>query len=146
MERKGQRSIPVADYIDAAVAGVVQTHRVELNAMDTPTFLEWLDGKMEQYAGKLIPPPPVLTERLVADARGLIRQRLVAEAIRTARVDEQTEAAIARLQPQITRLEKRLLPTIRKDLAADPAAHWTVPLGNVAKALAAKTAQDKESR
>ena len=78
---EGRRSIPVATYIDQEWRQWLQTHRVELNAMDTPTFLEWLDSKMEPYACKLIPPSPVLTERLVADARGLIHQRLIAEAI-----------------------------------------------------------------
>ena len=53
-------------------------------------------------------------------------------------MDEQTEAAIAALQPQITRLEKRLLPTVRKDLAADPATYWAAPVGKMAEKLAVK--------
>jgi hypothetical protein len=140
-----KKAVPVADYVDDEWRQWLQTHRIELNAMDTPMFLEWLDGKMEQYAGKLIPPLPILTERLVADTRGLIRQRLVAEAIRAARVDEETEAAIAWLQPQITRVEKQLLPTVRKDLAASPAAHWSGPIGKAAETLAAKIARDSET-
>ena len=64
----------MADYIGDRWREWLQTHRVELNAMDTPTFLEWLDGKMEQASGKLIPPPAVLLAHLVAspgvDTRG----------------------------------------------------------------------------
>jgi hypothetical protein len=141
-----KKAVPVADYIDDEWREWLQTHRIELNAMDSPAFLEWLDGKTKPYAGKLIPPAPVLTKRLVADARGLIRQRLVAEAICAARVDARTEAAIARLRPQITCSEKRLLPTVRKDLAADPAAHWTAPVGKVAETMAAMIVQDNETR
>jgi hypothetical protein len=32
----------------------LQTHRIELNAMTTPQFIEWLDSKMAGY-GKLVP-------------------------------------------------------------------------------------------
>ena len=76
-ERKDGKRVPVADYIAPKWREWLQTHRVELNAMDTPRFLEWLNGKIP--AAKLIPPAAVLTERLVADTRGLIRQRLIAE-------------------------------------------------------------------
>ena len=51
---EGERRKPVADYVlereDALPTADweewLQTHRVELNAMTTPQFIEWLDGKM----------------------------------------------------------------------------------------------------
>jgi hypothetical protein len=58
---RGERRKPVADYIrarrDRDWEEWLQTHRVELNAMTTPQFIAWLDSKMAQYEGKLIPPP-----------------------------------------------------------------------------------------
>ena len=42
----------------------LQTHRVELNAMTTPEFIEWLDDKMAEHDGKLIPPADVLEKEL----------------------------------------------------------------------------------
>ena len=43
----------------------LQTHRVELNAMTTPEFIAWLDGKMAEHgAGKLIPPDDVIAAEL----------------------------------------------------------------------------------
>jgi hypothetical protein len=138
VERKGRRAVPVADYIEPEWRQWLQEHRVELNAMDTPTFLEWLDGEMEPYACKLIPPTPVLTGRLVADTRGLIRKRLVEEAIRAARVDEQIEAAVARLQPEIDRRTGGLPATVSEELAANPAQQWTAPVAVVAGELARK--------
>ena len=59
---------------------------IELEHMGLP-FNRTLDGKIDQ-ADKLIPPAPVLVARLVTDARGIIRQQLVEQAIRDARVLE----------------------------------------------------------
>ena len=89
----------MADYVDGEWREWLQENRVELNAMDTPTFLAWLDGKMQRQPGKLIPPAAVLTRRLVADTRALVHPALVDEAIRAARVDKQTAAAMRRLRP-----------------------------------------------
>ena len=81
IKRQEKRSIPVANYIEREWRDWLQGNRVELNAMDTPTFLEWLDGKMEQATGKLIPPPPVVADRLRDETRAAIRHRLVDEAL-----------------------------------------------------------------
>ena len=76
MEKEGNmaRVVPVADYIDPHWRKWLQEHRVELNAMDTPQFLEWLDAKMAPYEKKLIPPQPVIFTRL--------RDRRVAESMK----------------------------------------------------------------
>lgn len=57
---EGGRRKAVADYVgerddDEEWDEWLQAHRVELNAMTTPQFIEWLDGKMADY-DKLIPP------------------------------------------------------------------------------------------
>ena len=58
-EKTGAR--PVADYVlereDTAPDGTsweewLQTHRIELNAMTTPQFIDWLDGKMADAGGQ----------------------------------------------------------------------------------------------
>ena len=55
---EGERRKAVADYVrereDARSRRQyweewLQTHRVELNAMTTPQFIEWLDGKMAEH-------------------------------------------------------------------------------------------------
>jgi hypothetical protein len=86
------RHKPVADYVrereDTAPDGEsweewLQTHRVELNAMTTPEFIEWLDGKMAEH-GKLIPPADVLEaeldEKLEESVRAAITERILREA------------------------------------------------------------------
>jgi hypothetical protein len=79
---------PVADYVREHAYGEyweewLQTHRVELNAMTTPEFIEWLDGKMAGD-GKLIPPADVLEaelgEKLEESLRATITERILREA------------------------------------------------------------------
>jgi hypothetical protein len=84
----------VAEYVlerkDKAPDGTsweewLQTHRVELNAMTTPAFIGWLDGKMVEHGnGKLIPPDDVvvaeLESRLTAKVRASITERILREA------------------------------------------------------------------
>jgi hypothetical protein len=55
IEEKDRRR-PVADYVPEQWREWLQTHRVELNAMTTPQFIAWLDGKMAEH-DKLIPLP-----------------------------------------------------------------------------------------
>ena len=71
-----ERRAAVADYVLArpmasgGPSGCRQS-RYELNAMTTPQFLAWLDGKMAEHGGgKVIPPASVIT----ADADGGCRQ------------------------------------------------------------------------
>lgn len=63
--KKSKKKRPVASYIQPEWAKWLQHNRIELNAMSTPQFLEWLDKKMASYGnGKLIPPEQVLTDEL----------------------------------------------------------------------------------
>jgi hypothetical protein len=81
---------PVADYVRERDDGHyweewLQTNRVELNAMTTPEFIEWLDSKMEEYGdGKLVPPHDVLEaeldERIEKKVRDDIREHILREA------------------------------------------------------------------
>ncbi len=146
IEGKSKRSIPVADYIESEWRDWLQGNRVELNAMDTPTFLDWLDGKMEQATGKLIPPRPVLAERLVDETRAAIRQRFVDEALLRARIDERTAEALDGLQDEFQRAQARLPTAIEKKLAADPALPWTSPVVDAAEKLADLQSQPRRRK
>ena len=62
---KSNRDKAVADYIEPQWRQWLQSNRVELNAMSTPLFLEWLENKICQYdKGKILPPSSVIEERL----------------------------------------------------------------------------------
>jgi hypothetical protein len=130
------RSVPVAAYIAPEWREWLQTHRVELNAMDSPTFLKWLDRKMDGQPGKLIPPPAVLVDRLRDETRALIRRRLVDEALLAAHIDARTDEALDGLGAELRRAKKRLVASIGATLADDPALPWTAPVADAAARLA----------
>ena len=99
---ESKRNRAVADYIteDAPRDYVdwkewLQTNRVELNAMTMPQIIAWLDSKMAQYDGKLIPPAEVLQadfdQRVRAKVQNAVRERI----LREAGFERQVDIAIA---------------------------------------------------
>jgi hypothetical protein len=99
---RGDKRKPVAEYVIAREDGEyweewLQTHRVELNAMTTPEFIEWLDNKMAKHGvGKLIPPAKVLTaelhKKLEAKVRAILTERILREAGLEAQVGNTIDA------------------------------------------------------
>jgi hypothetical protein len=141
VKRKDGKRVPVANYVDGKWTEWLQKHRVELNAMDTPTFLEWLDGKIP--TGKLIPPADVVADRLLAETAAVIRRRLIDAALLQARIDERTAEALESLHNELQRTQTRLTPSIEKKLAADPSLPWTSPVVSAAAKVAGKMDRDK---
>ena len=103
---EGKRRKAVADYVldreDAAPDGTsweewLQTHRVELNAMTTPQFIEWLDGKMAAY-GKLVPPLEVLEAELAERIEQKVRAAVTERILREAGFENQVATAIAAIE------------------------------------------------
>ena len=106
---KGRR--PIADYVlnrdrefpNEAPGGIswekwLQTHRIELNAMTTPQFIEWLDRKMEPYIGKLIPPDDVIAGELEKQLDAKVRDAVTERILREAGFEDQVAAALAPLE------------------------------------------------
>ena len=101
---EGKQRKPVAAYVrdreDRAPDGStwddwLQTSRIELNAMTTPQFIAWLDGKLASY-GKLIPPEDVVADDLEAvleeKVSAAVRERILREAGFEDQVAEALEA------------------------------------------------------
>jgi hypothetical protein len=92
----------VADYVserrDRDWDDWLQTHRVELNAMTTPAFIAWLDGKMAGHDGKLIPPGEVLLGEFDACIESVIRKEITARILREAGLEDQIAAAVAAVE------------------------------------------------
>ena len=133
--KKGR--VPVADYIkDASPIWTewLQENRYELNAMSTPVFLDWLDKKMAPYAGKVVPPEPVLTARFEQDTREELRQRLIAQAVRNLGIDQQVEQTLARARS--AGLLDNPEGTVVAGLSSTPADPWETPLRSRASTLA----------
>ena len=134
--KEGEKRKPVASYVlDHAgdYEDWLQTRRVELNAMTTPQFVEWLDGKMAVY-DKLIPPAEVLEKELAECVEKKIRAAITERILREARLDDQVTAAIAAIaKPNAATLERG----IKESFETEPEREWR----NHVEAVAAKLAE-----
>ena len=139
VERKDGKAVPVAAYVEPEWRAWLQHKRIELNAMDTPHFLEWLDGKMAPYSGKLIPPPRVLRDRLEETTERVLSERLTEEALRAYGVGEKLTAAMEELRPEFGRVDARLPDLVQADLMKDAAQWWAAPVDRAAKQIAEAT-------
>ena len=125
---QGERRKAVADYVlereDRAPGGRtwdewLQTNRVELNAMTTPQFIAWLDGKMAEY-DKLIPPPEVLDAELASMLEDKVRAELTETILREAGFERRVAAAIAATEkPTAATLAKGIERLFEKDQARE---------------------------
>ena len=110
----------------------LQTHRVELNAMTTPQFIEWLDAKMEGQVGKLLPPNDVLTAELEVNLEDRVRKTLIEQILREAGLDRQITEALARIsRPDAD----SLAGGIREMYEKSPENEWRNYIGRVADTL-----------
>jgi hypothetical protein len=141
----GTRRKPVADYVRNGEEGDwelwLQTHRVELNAMTTPQFIAWLDGKMAGY-DKLIPPAEVLETELAERIEQKVRDAVTERILREANVDGQVAAAIAAIEsPDST----ALAAGVKNLFKTAPDAQWRDHIENVANELAGAEDEDSEA-
>ncbi len=80
---------PVGSYVEPRWEQWLQSHRIELNAMTTDVFLNWLDGKMEKHGnGKLIPPQSVAALELLLKVQDELRRQLSDRILAEAGIDD----------------------------------------------------------
>ena len=136
VNRKGKREATVGDYVDDPYwHDWLQENRIELNAMSTPQFLEWLDRKFEPYAGKVVPPPEVLEAHLAAVVREFLRERITAEVLARADIAGKVERAYRMHEPDILRLNPILGDAIVQHLGIHPADLWDEPMWAMALSI-----------
>ena len=131
----GDKRKAVADYVlerdeefpNEAPGGTswevwLQTSRIELNAMTTPQFIQWLDDKMDAHgAGKLIPPSDVIAAELETQLEGKIRDAITERILREARVEDQIAAALAAIaRPDAAELQAGIEDLFERE----PEAEW----------------------
>jgi hypothetical protein len=135
--KPGKRRRPVADYVPRKWVDWLQSKRVELNAMNTPQFLAWLDGKMDQHSqGKVIPPSNVLHAKLESALQSELTNRLTADAIRAARVAERVGIAVASEKPRLDAMDGELTGSVRESLDREPEQIWADPIRRLASSIA----------
>jgi hypothetical protein len=136
---EGKKHKPVADYAlnrgdEEDWDEWLQTHRIELNAMTTPEFIEWLDGKMAAY-DKLIPPPDVLKAELDERIERKLRADITERILREAGFEDQVAAAIAAInKPPAADLQAG----IKHLFEQDPDREWRDHIEEIASNTAEK--------
>ncbi len=114
-------------------ADFLQRRRIELNAMTTPQFLEWLDQKMADHGDrKVIPPEDVMAARLRSETESGLRSIITEKVLREAKVDDQVEAALSRVRWPNGR---KLAGTVETWLGDRRDHHWPRPIESVAAEL-----------
>jgi hypothetical protein len=135
--KKGRR--PVADYVKdehPVFDEWLQTHRIELNAMTMPQFLDWLSKKMEPYdQGRLIPPEHVLTKELQEKVREALKDDIRDKILEEQDFKGQVERAYNQLKPKMNKKAGELHNDVADDLKKDPARSWHDPILEVARNL-----------
>lgn len=117
----------------------LQENRVELNAMDSQTFIDWIESKLQQYHdGKLIPPADylakyaglVLEEKLKEIIDAEVREEFDLEKIIQERYDER----LPDIADQLADVD--LADRIRESLQNEPAQEWRTPAQEIVAEIA----------
>jgi len=110
---------------------------VELNAMTTEAFIAWLDGKMADRGGKVIPPDHILMDRLRDETHDALTTRISARILADADLDGQVAAAEVALAEDLASAAMALPETVTQALYGAPAAAWSAPVVEQAALLCA---------
>jgi len=146
-----KKKLPVARYIkeydsenDTQWQTWLQTQRVELNAMTSPQFIEWLDEAVAEHTtGKIIPPAQVLTETFSADLRTKVRDGMIAKLIKEHKVDQRTDTIVIDTVKALKKnqLHSRVVAGLKKT----PEDQWKKPLAKLADELVPADFKTKET-
>lgn len=96
------RVAPVADYVtDPYWRKWLQGRRVELNAMTPEQLVSWIDKKMADYKGKLIPPKEILRDVLGKKSVSLLKRAIEGHIRKEANIEAQVQRALAQSLPYL---------------------------------------------
>ncbi len=136
VSRKDDRDVSVANYVPKNWAQWLQKNRVELNAMSTPVFIDWLDAKFEQYApGKVIPPTPIMGQYLDEHVREAVQAAETERILEEAGLDDAVEETMEALEPQLSIERGKLNSTVQDGLKQTPVENWKDPIKRLVRDL-----------
>lgn len=145
---------PVADYVTAYVEehntrdydAWLQTRRIELNAMSSREFVAWLDEKIAEYPGKVIPPAEVLAARLRAETEEAIAReiRMRIEAETAERFEQEKAAALADIWVTVEAAAETLAAAVADHFEERPGASWRDAVAAVAARITGHSANFTE--
>jgi hypothetical protein len=135
--KPGKRRKPVGQYVPRQWRSWLQTRRIELNAMTTPEFIVWLDGKMAKHGqGKVIPPPTVMGDYLAQSLHQQLEASIRERILREAGLAGQVQAAMAKLEPALRSRADGLASHVGLSLTDNPADSWRAPIERLAAEMA----------
>jgi len=112
----------------------LQTHRVELNAMTTRQFIEWLDSKLADY-DKLVPLEEVLEAELEKGLEKNARAVITEHILREANIDSQVAEALTAInRPNGSVIAKG----IRRMFGHSPEREWRNHIAAIVEKLTKK--------
>jgi hypothetical protein len=126
----------VADYVPDEWREWLQTHRVELNAMTSRQFIEWIDAVLAPYAGKVIPPAEVMTGQLAAQVKADVREAITTQVLADAGIDGLVAEQVAALAPSVEAARRTITRDVDRALKRNPHEHWSAPVKQIAGRIA----------
>jgi hypothetical protein len=137
VSRKGKKAATIGDYVtDPKWRTWLQGNRVELNAMTTPQFLDWLEGKFAPYHRKVVPPLEVIRETMTGVIGETIRHQVIERVLIEADVAGQVERALREREPAVLGVLPFVTSEIARHLRDNPADLWSEPVGRLALSIA----------
>ena len=131
-----KRNKPVAEYVEPKWAKWLQSHRIELNAMTTPQFIQWLDCKMKEHNGKkLVPPDEVLINELHENTRTKLKNCITDRILEESNIDNLVEAAYSDLIPKLEEFEDTINLHVNDELSKNPILLWKEPINQMVNNL-----------
>lgn len=129
-----KRRLPVADYVSDDWADWLQNKRVELNAMTSPQFIEWLDRKISPYIEKVIPPAEVLRKTFERQTREEVKRAMASQILADAGFEDLVDARMRDLTERSA--SHNLDEIVRESLSDNPQSRWDSPLHSHASQFA----------
>lgn len=136
-----KKPLPVATYVqkhdyhyDTRWKQWLQGNRIELNAMTSPQFLDWLDKAIAPYStGKVIPPEAVLIEHLHDQTENLARQQITAQILEANGFEGRVKEFMNHAQSRLNKIQ--IEEEIQKRFKKDPNQRWDNPIALLAKEI-----------
>ena len=130
---------PVAGYLSDEWREWLQDKRVELNAMTSPQFLQWLEAKIAAHGvRKVVPDNQVMRKTLQAEVNALTARQVQEQILREGGYDQRVRRAIQAVAPILDREASTLRRVVADQLDIDGEAHWSQPVRDVAKKIVEK--------
>jgi len=136
-KNKGKK--PVAQYVNFQWRQWLQSNRVELNAMSTPLFLEWLVNKISKYdQGKVLPPTSVIENNMDHSVYIKLGEIIRDEILKQNKYDDKVYSAFKQVKSNYSNGLIDLRNTVEMGLKRKPTETWSNIVDGISNEVLAK--------